>query len=185
METSKPTAWSNGQWIHLDLALNRYFAGTLHASASLQAAHASSVAKLRVHTNQPGSLLPRGTVLAQFLRSAWMARKICRLPIRDQISAMRTTNASPLLIQSTSDEIEKYAWVYQYMRNMRFRRPACLEDSICCAIFLRRFIQGPSFHIGVVQPPFMAHAWVQAGEILVNDTKGVVEAYSEILRLEL
>lgn len=75
--------------------------------------------------------------------------------------------------------------MYQHMRNLRARRPECLEDSIGCALFLGRYIETLSFHIGVVQPAFMAHAWVQSGDLLMNDGKRVIDRYSEILRVDL
>lgn len=81
--------------------------------------------------------------------------------------------------------VDHITWLYQHIRNFRFRRPMCVEDSVCCALFLGQYIETLSFHIGVVQPPFQAHAWVQVGNVIANDTKGVVEAYSEILRLDL
>lgn len=180
------SAWSNGQWIHLDLERNRYFGDAVAPNATLQAAQASAVARLRSLGGRPQVLVPSLATVAHYLRCAMHARSVRRQPIRDQLDLLRRARGPHPARAKRQGDVEHFAWLYQHIRNLRWQRPTCLEDSICCALFLRRYLAGRvSFHIGVVQPPFLAHAWVQVGDVLVNDTKGCVEVYSEILRLDL
>jgi len=179
------TAWSNGQWIHLDLDKNRYFGGAIEGDAALQAAAMATVAKLRIGAGQPQALIPPVGVLLHFLRCCRIAARVRREPIRFQLDVLRRARQAGNDRLSGQQDAEQYALMYQHLRNLRFRRPACLEDSVCCALFLGRYIERPSFRIGVVQPPFMAHAWVQVGDMIANDVKGAVEQYSEILRMDL
>ncbi|RUT79763.1 MULTISPECIES: lasso peptide biosynthesis B2 protein [unclassified Mesorhizobium] len=179
------TAWSNGQWIHLDLAKNRYFGGAIQRDAALQAATMATVAKLRIGVGEPKMLIPPAAELLHFLRCCRVAARVRREPIRTQLDLLRGARHPSKSRHSGQQQAERYAVMYQHLRNLRFRRPACLEDSVCCALFLGRYIERPSFRIGVVQPPFMAHAWVQVGDMIVNDVKGAVEQYSEILRMDL
>lgn len=179
------TAWSNGQWIHLDLAQNRYFGGAVQADAALQAAVMAAVAKLRIGVGEPQTLIPPAGVLLHFLRCCRVAARVRREPIRTQLDVLRGVGQAGKRWLSGRQEAERYALMYQHLRNLRFRRPECLEDSVCCALFLGRYVERPSFRIGVVQPPFMAHAWVQVGDMIANDVKGAVEQYSEILRMDL
>ncbi|WP_183714675.1 lasso peptide biosynthesis protein [Bradyrhizobium sp. ERR14] len=36
--------------------------------------------------------------------------------------------------------------------------------------------------MGVKKPPFGAHAWLQSGDLILNDTRRAVEDYSVIVR---
>lgn len=181
MEKSLPAAWSNGQWIWLDLNENRYIGGNVERDSRLQAAQARAGTRLRslIFRNKP--LVPPMHVFGHFVRSSHRARKLSKLRIVDQLAALESSSERP---QST-ESVETFCWYYHYLRNLRLRRPLCLEDSLACAFFLRRYIKDVSFRIGVKQPPFMAHAWVQVDELVANDTKPVVETYSEILRVDL
>ncbi|KSV75879.1 hypothetical protein N185_15655 [Sinorhizobium sp. GW3] len=176
-----PAAWSNGQWIWLDLQRNRYKGGEVMRDADLQALQALATVKLQTVAGNEKPLVPPLGVLAHYIRSAWIARKARYLPIADQLALLQSAQIK----YKTFGDTATFAWLYQHMRNLRIRRPLCLEDSVCCALFLLRYVEAPSFCIGVKQPPFMAHAWVQVGDVLVNDVKAVVETYSEIVRLDL
>lgn len=57
----------------------------------------------------------------------------------------------------------------------------CLLDSIAMIRFLHR--RGLHAHIvfGVALDPFSAHCWVQAGDLVLNDTVGNVDAHTPIL----
>jgi hypothetical protein len=182
MEETMPAAWSNGQWIWLDLAANRYKGGVDDNDAALRMNQAAKVARLRAAGSGQRRLVPPASVLKHYLGCAWIARRVRTSTIRDQLYTLKT--ATSIRVDGAAD-VEDMAWLYQHIRNLRPHRPACLEDSLCCALFMQRYIGRASFCIGVKQPPFMAHAWVQIGDLIINDTKSVVEAYSEILRLDL
>jgi hypothetical protein len=57
----------------------------------------------------------------------------------------------------------------------------CLFDSLVLAVFLTRRMVPCTFAIGVSTKPFLAHSWVQIGEVLLNDTAEHVQTFSPIL----
>ena len=183
-ETQLHSAWSNGQWLFLDLEANQYLAGDREDSAARKLQHVAAAAALRECLAAPVSFLPPHGMVAWHLRASWLAWRIRRRPIRQQLDAVRSwaPKEPPRL---PADRAAACAGIYQHLRNLRPRRPACLEDSVACAIFLRRYVGAVSFHIGVKQPPFMAHAWVQAGNLIANDAKHAIEDYAEIMKVSL
>ena len=178
------SAWSNGCWIQLDLERNLYLASELETAPGLKVAQVAASVKLRDCPRAPPDFIPPGEMVRHYLRSAWWAWRNRYEPLRQQLRLLRSKAAKGRPRFSSVLDAERCATLYQHMRNLRFQRPACLEDSIGCALFLRRYVAPITFHIGVLQPPFRAHAWVQSGELIVNDTKAAVEDYSEILRFE-
>jgi hypothetical protein len=57
----------------------------------------------------------------------------------------------------------------------------CLFDSLVLALFLSRKKIPCTFVIGVSTKPFLAHAWVQIGELVLNDTAEHVQTFTPIL----
>jgi len=57
----------------------------------------------------------------------------------------------------------------------------CLFDSLVLAFFLSRKKIPCTFVIGVSTKPFLAHAWVQIGEFVLNDTAEHVQTFTPIL----
>jgi Transglutaminase-like superfamily len=57
----------------------------------------------------------------------------------------------------------------------------CLFDSFVLAAFLIRQRVSCSFVIGVSTKPFRAHAWVQIGQFVLNDTAEHVQTFAPIL----
>ncbi|WP_372362202.1 lasso peptide biosynthesis B2 protein [Xanthomonas sp. NCPPB 1325] len=56
----------------------------------------------------------------------------------------------------------------------------CLLDSVALARFLRRRQLDARIVFGVALDPFSAHCWVQAGDLVLNDTVGNVHAHTPI-----
>lgn len=67
-------------------------------------------------------------------------------------------------------------WLYTAERR-------CLFDSLVLALFLTRELVPCSFVIGVSTKPFLAHSWVQIGELVINDTVEHVQMFTPILAL--
>ncbi len=65
-------------------------------------------------------------------------------------------------------------WIYP-------RKEACLFDSIALTKFLRRAKVPATFVIGVATKPFEAHAWVQLGTTVLNDSLECAQSYVPIL----
>lgn len=56
----------------------------------------------------------------------------------------------------------------------------CLLDSVALARFLHRRQLDARIVFGVALDPFSAHCWVQAGDLVLNDTVGNVHAHTPI-----
>lgn len=56
----------------------------------------------------------------------------------------------------------------------------CLLDSVAMAKFLRRRQLYAHIVFGVALDPFSAHCWVQAGDLVLNDTVGNVNSHTPI-----
>lgn len=179
-----PRAWSNGRWLYLDLQRNRYLAGRHAADEERRMAQAMAAAGLQDSIPAVDAFIPAAGMLLQFLRASWRAHRARNAPIRQQLALLRAARLDARHTPRDGDP-QRCAAIYQHLRNLRARRPLCLEDSVACALFLRHHVAPLSFHIGVVQPPFKAHAWVQSGPLVLNDRKRAVEEYTEILRLAL
>ncbi|MBA2672524.1 lasso peptide biosynthesis B2 protein [Ramlibacter sp.] len=177
-------AWSNGRWLYLDLARNRYLAGRCAPDSERRLKQAKAAAQLQDSSLILDTLIPKNGMLLHFMRSAWRAWRIRNAPIQQQLALLRMTPEGRHRSAQPRD-VEHCAAMFQHLRNLRPRRPLCLQDSVGCALFLRQYVTPLSFHLGVVQPPFKAHAWVQSGQLVLNDRKQAVEEYTEIARLDL
>jgi hypothetical protein len=60
-------------------------------------------------------------------------------------------------------------------------KSACLLDSVALMEFLAYYRVTPALVIGVNTKPFAAHAWVQMGHTVLNDTPEHVHEYTPIL----
>jgi Transglutaminase-like superfamily len=58
---------------------------------------------------------------------------------------------------------------------------ACLLDSLVLSQFLAKHRIHNTFVIGVTSKPFLAHAWVQIGDAVLNDTAEHVQQFEPIL----
>jgi hypothetical protein len=60
---------------------------------------------------------------------------------------------------------------------------ACLLNSLTFVEFFARYKFYPSLVVGVRVEPFAAHAWVQAGSVVLNDTLQSARAYTPIMAI--
>ena len=60
-------------------------------------------------------------------------------------------------------------------------RDKCLHDSLALLEFLARYGIFPSWVFGVRARPFVAHCWVQYGDVVFNDTVEHVASYTPIM----
>jgi hypothetical protein len=58
---------------------------------------------------------------------------------------------------------------------------ACLKDSLVLAYFLLSRGALPTFVMGIRTKPFGAHAWVQSGDVVLNDSVENVQRYTPIV----
>jgi Transglutaminase-like superfamily len=92
------------------------------------------------------------------------------------IQPVQTTPPTALLAHRLSDAAAVY-------RRARLYVPVdmcCLLDSIAMAKFLRRRQLHVHVVFGVALDPFSAHCWVQADDLVLNDTVGNVDSHTPI-----
>ena len=75
------------------------------------------------------------------------------------------------------------AQAYARARVLLPARRLCVPDSFALASLLWRRGIAADVHFGVRLNPFMAHAWVQRGDLLLSDKLNTVAEYSPVFRL--
>lgn len=72
---------------------------------------------------------------------------------------------------------------FLYLQPLLFgaRDDLCLPNSLALVNFLARRGFHPTWVFGVQTAPFAAHCWVQAGDVVINDTPDHVRRYAPIL----
>ncbi|WP_157790859.1 lasso peptide biosynthesis B2 protein [Bradyrhizobium elkanii] len=176
-------AWSNGRWISLDLQSNRYsMASTSVACPEERERLTEATARLRDCLNSLPAFVPPLHLVWRYARAAHAARLIRNQSIARQLDFLRASRHGTAPVSVGGETIHCYASVFQHLRNLRFRRPRCLEDSVGGYLFFYPYIASLELLVGVKQPPFGAHAWLQSGDLILNDTRRAVEDYSVILR---
>jgi hypothetical protein len=73
--------------------------------------------------------------------------------------------------------------VFERLRLFYPRSYLCLFDSLALIHFLARFHVYPDWVFGVNEDPFEAHCWVQADNIVLNDTVARVSAFIPIMHV--
>lgn len=182
-EFSYLKAYSNGKIIFLNLEKNIYLISK-NNSEDLEAKGIQEeyAAKLRDNLRWPENVLPSINIICHYICSFFLSRKHRCDTIKEQLGILTLHSNVKKKESSNNKTIEEYSTLYQYLRNFLPKRPLCLEDSVCCFLFLSRYISDLELVIGVKYPPFAAHAWVESHNIILNDTKSAVEDYSVILR---
>ena len=71
--------------------------------------------------------------------------------------------------------------VFERLRLFYPRSYLCLFDSLALIHFLARFHLYPDWVFGVNADPFEAHCWVQAGNVVLNDTVQRVSSFTPIM----
>lgn len=75
------------------------------------------------------------------------------------------------------------AAAFQRLRLFYPRSYLCLFDSLALIHFLARFQVFPDWVFGVTADPFEAHCWVQAGNLVLNDTVARVSGFTPIMSI--
>jgi transglutaminase superfamily protein len=79
------------------------------------------------------------------------------------------------------DRARSLVSVFGRLRLFYPRSYLCLFDSLALIHFLARFHVYPDWVFGVNADPFEAHCWVQAGNVVLNDTVARVSAFTPIM----
>lgn len=139
---------------------------------------------LEMPASCPGSAIP---ALPEVLATAWRCRRRIRTwPLRDVVgeTALYRGRLRPLPF-ATPDSFHEQRLLRAVGAFHRARRfvpidTICLLDSLSLSMFLSRRHLHARIVLGVTGEPFSAHCWVQAGDIVLNDTVGNAMAYTVI-----
>jgi hypothetical protein len=118
-----------------------------------------------------------------FLNSARASRELRRQRFQLIVAAVRarkSRNASRAA-RPDFERTRSLLSVFERLRLFYPRSYLCLFDSLALIHFLARFDVYPDWVFGVNADPFEAHCWVQAGNVVLNDTVARVSAFTPIM----
>lgn len=109
-------------------------------------------------------------------------RQLKQRPLKAVLAALTAARRRALPQPVAEDEARLIETIDMFRRARPYVpiEPICLLDSIALTRFLAR--RGLYVHIvfGVAADPFSAHCWVQAGDMVLNDTVGHATSYTQI-----
>jgi Transglutaminase-like superfamily len=82
--------------------------------------------------------------------------------------------------ENTVERLASFLWLRAWCYTAQRR---CLFDSLVLSVYLTRGLIPCTLAIGVATKPFLAHAWVQIGESVLNDTAEHVQSFRRILSI--
>lgn len=154
--------------------------------ADIQRPSRSAIEQASVKGDLPLGMAPVCEVMA----IVWSTRrqlKRCTLKANlDKASAYRDRKAEPPEAAApTTLEGDLLGANRQFARARRYVpiEPVCLLDSLSLLRFLSRRGLSANIVFGVTSGPFAAHCWVQAGDIVLNETLSDANAYTPIWRV--
>lgn len=130
---------------------------------------------------------PSPTVVFEVMVIIWSTRR--QLKARalktnlDEASAYRDrkTSAPEVAIPTAlEDKLLQASWQFANARRYVPIEPICLLDSLALLRFLSRRGLPANIVFGVTWEPFAAHCWVQAGDIVLNETLSDANAHTPI-----
>lgn len=130
------------------------------------------------------------TVVFEVMAIIWSTRrqlKTCSLKANlDEASAYRDRKTGPHEVSTPPDLEDSLLHAnWQFVRARRYVpiEPICLLDSLSLLRFLSRRGLSANIVFGVTPEPFAAHCWVQAGDIVLNETLSDANAHTPIRKV--
>ena len=120
-----------------------------------------------------------------FLSSARASRELRRQPFQlivEAVQARKNRHASRAG-RPDFERTRSLVAVFERLRLFYPRSYLCLFDSLALIHFLAHFHVYPDWVFGVNEDPFEAHCWVQAGDVVLNDTVARVSAFIPIMQV--
>lgn len=134
------------------------------------------------------SLIENGELRADFLTvaEAISERLHCRrlLKTRPLLAVLSSIAARPFqfhTVESPDPAILAAASAFEASNRWLAAHDQCLERSVALVRFLTKRRHHSQLILGVTMTPFKAHAWVQRGTLVLNDTLAKVSNYTPIL----
>lgn len=132
-----------------------------------------------VQTTYP---LPGAGEILRLVRSVATAKTMLRaLPLNEIISRVERWKQSSHHSPDWHQFIQQLE-LYRRVRPLLYNKESnCLFDTLCMMIFARQHISALTWRFGVRLRPFMAHAWLQWEEFLIDDQASTIHDYQVIL----
>ncbi len=141
----------------------------------------TSLAPVAGHASRGGYTLSQfcNFAIAATLASASLRWR--RLENVVDIVARRRARRSGAQDIGNLDSLRELVRVFDALRPIFPRPYLCLYDSLALLAFLASYDRFPRWVFGVRMDPFNAHCWVQAGEVVLNETVDEVRSYTPIM----
>mgnify|MGYP003945544373 CR=1 FL=1 len=127
------------------------------------------------------------TAIFEVMAIVWSTRRQLKLrPLKtnlDEASAYRDRKCVLRKVAESAaleDNLIHANWQFAYARRYAPIEPICLLDSLSLLRFLARRGMPTNIVFGVTSEPFAAHCWVQAGDIVLNETLSEANAHTPI-----
>ena len=114
-----------------------------------------------------------GAVLSSMAELRWTGLK----------STLRRASQRSIGESPDQDRLTPIAQAYARLRSRLPLHQICLADSLALHRIVTARGLGSAVVIGVRLDPFMAHCWLQAGDLVLNDSCDHVSGFTPILRL--
>lgn len=178
----------DGHPIFLDINADRYYRLEGAREADFLA-HAGTIATAGASIPQPArsaielsasvDATSVATILRVFALTLHMRRQLRTRALKD---VLRGVVRRRDLAIARVDEARTLAVAGRYLRARLYVpvEPTCLLDSLALTAHLAACGVRANVVFGVTDAPFSAHCWVQAGDLVLNDTVGNAMAYMPI-----
>jgi hypothetical protein len=101
-------------------------------------------------------------------------------PLHEVIDSTATLRPNEHSSPATEQWLIEASTEFRIARSYTPVETRCLLDSLAMVRFLARRKLHASLVFGVTSDPFSAHCWVQAGDLVLNDTVGHAKAHTPI-----
>jgi transglutaminase superfamily protein len=102
-------------------------------------------------------------------------------PLLDRIRVLQAQSgeaSGPSRLDAVLELLE----VFRRLRTFFYTaKDFCLVDALTLTLFLHKYEHAPTFVIGIRTKPFVAHAWVQVGNCIIDDRIEASQGFTPIL----
>lgn len=141
-----------------------------------------SVKELSLPTEMtPANPIPEVMTLVYATKIQLITRQLSSVIL--SVKSHRETRTSGIALENYDFDFNRICQAATAFSRARRCVPAethCLLDSLSLLRFLSRRALRASLVFGVVPVPFSAHCWLQAGDLVLNDTVGNVNSHTPI-----
>lgn len=107
-------------------------------------------------------------------------RQLKTRPLHEVLDSIATLKPNEHSGPTTEQWLIEASTEFRLARSYIPAETRCLLDSLAMVRFLARRKLHASIVFGVTSDPFSAHCWVQAGDLVLNDTVGHAKAHTPI-----